>query len=179
MHLLTVWSWTNDQISLSLSFLIRNMKRLDFTRGNSLLRWKWKRFHLFCLIKRFHIMTHLGPKLLLLSVFSFPTWSPWFLLFCSVFSTCWFSILGTHNSKGLVSWGWLLETGVVVAPGRWIPSTRSVHSKKITTSGWTVEGGFILLALVERPRHWNRSDLGLNPNSAIYCVIGNLNLFLT
>lgn len=164
-----MWSWTNGQISLSLSFLICNMKRLDFTKGNSLLRWKWKIFYLFCLVKHFQIMTHLWPKLLLLSTLRFPAWSPWFLHFHSIFSTCWFSILGTHNSQGLVSWGWFLWTGVVVAPGRWDPSTRCLHSKKIPTSGWNAEGGFILLALVERPKLWNRSDLGLNPNCYLLC----------
>lgn len=58
--------------------------------------------------------------------------------------------------------------------------SRSLHSEKIPTSGPNVEvGGRILLALVEKPRLWNRSDLGLNPNSANHCVTSNLNLFLT
>lgn len=97
-HLLCVWSYANDPISLSLSFAVCNMKGLDFTRGGHLLRWKCKLSHLFCLMKHFQVRTNLWKKnvtayLLLLSNLNFPTQSSSFPLFYSVF----FHLLVQYN----------------------------------------------------------------------------------
>lgn len=185
IHLLSVWSGARDQISLGLGFPICNMKRLGFTRGGSVLRWKCKLFHLFCLIKHFQIMTNLWPKLLLLICWCCLTLTFQHGLVHPSFFILSFSPAGPASKLPQIPRTWGVRLALInrgncgfregVSP---LPGVCTVKRSLRQGRMWK-GGGFILLELMGRPRLWTWSDLGLTPHSAIYCVTSNLNLFLT